>query len=695
LKINIVTDYPLWFILLCLLLGIGYAALLYYKESRNDFSESLKWIMAIFRASLIAVISFLLLNPLVKTTTRFEEKPVIIFAQDNSVSVITGVDSNFYRNQYLSKVGGLLEKIETSFALDKYTFGEKVEKRNAIDFSDKLTDISELFADITRNYSHQNVGALILATDGIFNRGLNPLYSSEKFDFPVYTIALGDTNLQKDLILSKVNYNRIAYLDNEFPMEVIITANKCVNSNVQFLVLKDDSVLFRKNISINTEHFLEIVSLHLLAKETGLQRYRLKLTNVENEISFANNYQDVFIDILEGKQKILLLSNSPNPDITALKQAIQTNKNYEIKDFISDDFDKILSGYNLVIFHGLPSVKNHVKEILSIIDAEKIPVLYVITHQTSLPLLNNRNAGIVIRGDKIIFNEAQPVIDERFSLFGLSENTIKTTMDFPPLISPYGNSLLQPSANVLFNQKIGSVITDEPLFVFNENFETKTAIICGSGIWKWRMTNFAREGNHNAFNEIINKTIQFLSVKVDRSFFRVYTKNNFIENENIEFDAEVYNESYELINDPEVSITITDSKDRKFPYVFNKTGKSYTLNAGRFPVDNYKYTARVQAGDEILKDNGEFTVSAQNIEKINTVANHNILYNLAISRGGDMVYPDNIDDLAEMIKTREDIKTVVYSQKRFSELLNFPLVLLLIILFLSAEWFMRKRSGAY
>ncbi|MCD4665305.1 MAG: hypothetical protein K8R68_08530, partial [Bacteroidales bacterium] len=183
--------------------------------------------------------------------------------------------------------------------------------------------------------------------------------------------------------------------------------------------------------------------------------------------------------------------------------------------------------------------------------------------------------------------------------------------------------------------------------------------------------------------------------KVDKSFFRVFSKNNFKENENIIIDAEVYNESYELVNDPEVTLTITNSEGKKYTFTFSKSSKAYYLNAGSLPVDNYKYTARVLVGDKIFTDNGEFTVSPLNIEKINSIADHNLLYNLAKRRGGEMVYPGQLDELFEKINSREDIKTISYTKKRFTEILNLPWLLILIIALLSAEWFMRKRAGGY
>ncbi len=680
MNFNIITEYPLWFLILCIALGMGFAAILYYKESRSEFSSVSKWFMAIFRMIAITIISFLLLNPLIKTTSRYSEKPVILFAQDNSMSIVTGNDSTVYKQDYIENLNALFEQVESNYKIDKYTFGEKIDADFNIDYSDKQTNMSNLFDELSERYSHKNIGGLVVASDGIYNRGVNPVYSSNQFNFPVYTIALGDTNLQKDIILNKVNYNRIAYLGNEFPIEIIINGNKCKGLSAEVAVVKN--------------HF-ETLKLKLLATEPGLQKYKIRISTIDDEISIVNNSQDIYIDILEGRQKILILANSPHPDITALKEAILSNKNYEVDYFTIEKFDKTIQAYNLVILHGLPSMENTAQELLNNIEKDKLPVLYILSKQTLLPLFNRLKSGLTLDGENMIYNEATPVANENFALFNLSESTIETSKQFPPLISPYGNFKLQPSVNSLFFQGIGSIDTEEPLFLLNQTLDSKSGIIVGTGIWKWRLNNFARYGNHDAFDEIINKTLQYLSLKLDKSFFRVFSKNDFFENENIEFDAEVYNESYELINDPEVTLTITDGEGKKYPYVFNKTSDAYFLSSGNLPPGNYSYLARVQLGDKLLNESGEFSIKTLNIENINTRADHNLLYKLAEDNGGEMIYPDQLQDLASLINNREDIKTITYTQKRYSELLNFPWILILILGLLSAEWFMRKRAGGY
>lgn len=651
--------------------------------------------MACLRALAVSIIAFLLLSPLIKTTIRFVEKPVIIVASDNSKSLLFCKDSAYYKNQYPAEINKLIDDLKENYDVRTYSFGEKVSDKISTNFNDKQSDISALFDEVKDVYTNRNVGALILASDGIYNKGNDPLYTSENLSYPIYTIALGDTNVQKDIIISRVNYNKTVFLGNSFPVQLLINAFDCSGEHTKLTVSKGSEVLSTNEININKPVYEQTINLQLDATKPGLQHYHLKVTSVKNEISITNNEADVYIEVIDQRQKILVLYNSPHPDIAAIKETIERNENYSVEVSDADQFVKPLNAYNLVILHQLPSVSNSGQRFTNEIAKFGIPCLYVVGQQTNLNTFNSLRTGLNITGYKTSSNESSPVINNEFALFTVSELLRRSVENLPPLNSPFGNYKTTTSSNVLFYQKIGSVSTSQPLIMFIQYQEQRNGIIAGEGIWKWRIFDYMQNNNHNLFNEMFEKIVQFLCVKLDKSLFRVLYKNQFLENETVEFDAEVFNESYELINDPDVKLTITNAENKSFPYIFSRLNKSYHLDIGNLPVGDYRFSATVKVGDKIYQKSGAFNVMPVNIESLRTVADHQILYSLAKKHGGEMLFPKQMQQIIEKIKKRDDIKSVSYYQKRFNDVVNLFWVFILIIVLLTTEWFIRKRSGSY
>ncbi len=692
---NITTEYSLWLAIPCIMLGIAYAMVLYFRERTHEFKKHIVRILFILRTVAVFLISFLLLSPLVMTRSRTSEKPIIIVAQDNSQSQVFCKDSANIRNKYSGDLKKLIDDLSDDYDVKTFTFGEKVTEGSSYTFKEKQTDFSQFFDEVQARYANRNVGAVILASDGLYNKGSSPLYSSGQMKYTFYTIALGDTNIQKDLIVSRVNYNHISYLGNFFPLEIVTTADKCAGQKATLTVSKGNENLFTKTIDIGTERYIETVQFQIEAKQPGMQHYRVSISPLSGEISLINNSQDVYVEVLDGREKILLLAGAPHPDISALKNSIESSKIYQVDDYIADKFNNQVREYNLVILHQLPFRGKNYQPLLQNIIDNKIPVLYIAGSQSDIPALNALKNGLNIRQAADKYEEATPTIANDFALFTLSEELTKVSANFPALLVPFGEYNAGNSLNVLMYQKIGSVQTNKPLIMFNTGSDPKTGLVAGEGLWKWRLNNYLQTGNQTAFNELINKMIQYLSVKVDKGRFRMNVKNKFYENEAVEFDAEVYNDSYELINDPEVRLTITNAENKAFPFTFTRTAHAYHINAGIFPLGEYRYNAQVKVGNEVLQKSGVFSVVPVNVESLNLIADHQVLFSLAEKSGGKMLYPGQISQIPSLLKARDDIKSVTYTKKRFSDLVNLFSVFMVILALLTAEWFIRKRFGTY
>jgi hypothetical protein len=693
--LNLSTQYPLWFVVFCLLLGTLYAAILYFKNRQSGYGAALSNILALFRWLSVSFIAFLLLNPLIKNSRQLSERPLIVVGLDNSSSVALGKDSVFYHDEYPKMIEALADDLSGKYDVKIYTFGEEVKSGFDFDYSEKQTDISGFINEVKNLYAYRNTGALIIASDGLYNQGTSPVYAASGLSMPVYTIPLGDTAIYRDILIKRVNFNRISFVGNEFPLEIMIEARKSTGFSTRLLITRNEDVLYNQPIEITQDDFIEKQTVFLQSDKPGVQRFTVSLSPIADEITLENNVQDIFIDMLEGKQKVLLLADAPHPDVSAIKQAVQSNVNFSIEDYLAIDYKKPVSDFDLVILHGLPSAKHNMRLLLDTLQEKNIPAFFIVTQQTSLPLFNEQRAGLVIQNENILYNEALPRFNMQFSSFTLSDAAQTLLENAPPLISPYGTIRMQASASPLIFQRIGSVNTSDPQWVFFETNHNRFSALIGEGLWRWRMKSFSFMGNHQPFDDMINKTVQFLSLKMDKRFFRVISLNNFDETEDVEFEAQVYNEIYELTNEPEVKLQVTDQAGKEFPFVFNRTANAYYLNAGKLEPGAYSYEAIVHLGDKLFSERGEFTVAKLNIELANTTADHNLLFNLAASRGGDMIYPAQMADLGNLIRSRDDIKSITYDQKTFSEILNNIWLLIILLCFLSAEWFIRKRAGAY
>lgn len=696
MSIEFVFQYPAWFLVFCLALGFLYAWILYRKGL--ELKEAKVWLKRLvfgFRFLSVALIAFLLLSPLIKLISRKSEKPVILFLQDNSGSISLVKDSAFYRKQYPELIEKLRTKFEEQFEFRSYSFDDRLIDSFRLNYQGKETDISAAISEINTRFLNRNVGAVILATDGIFNKGTNPLYSLNELKAPIYTVALGDTSIQRDVYIGKLNHNQLAYFNNVFPVEVVVNANKLSGKSSVLKIERDGVVLATQAISIVGDSYVQTFPFQLKADKTGIQQYKVSLTPVNTEYTLVNNVRDFFIEVIDSRQKVLVLANAPHPDLAAIRQSLQANENYEVEVKLANEFSGSVKPYSLVILHELPSKTNLAERIIQDLGASNVPTWFIAGNETLTGLLNPVQSLVQFSGGKGSMNEVMSRMNNDFALFTISDDLRKAITNFEPLQVPFATYRTQASAATMLRQRIGTVDTDFPLMVFSSDSDRKMALLLGEGIWRWRLQDYQEHENHVLFDEFISKTVQYLSVRNERRNFRIVTKNSFNENESITFEAEVYNASYELINQPDVLLNVFDDSNRKYAFSMNRTSTSYALNAGIMRAGNYRYEASVNVGGKNFTANGRFVVKPVLAEMNSITANHTLLQTLASRNGGEMIYPRDLLKLIDRIKAREDVKPMSHSEVNLKELIQLPWIFFLILLFLGGEWFIRRRNGSY
>jgi len=691
LKVGILTEYPSGFIVVCLLAGGLYTLILYYNDLRKKSRPWLLYSMAAMRFTTVTIIAFLLLSPYFRASVKVTEKPLVVIGIDNSQSVAMLSDSLYYRDQFPAAVSALVGELGKKFEVKTYDIGSALSTGFSTSFKEPQTDLSVFFNEIRDRHANRYAAAVILMSDGIYNKGSDPFYAAKKIPYPVYTVALGDTSRQKDVNIKKVTVNKTVYKNDIFSVECLAEVTGYQGETVRLDLYQGEKLLHSNDFQCTSENTIRPVRFNINASETGLIRYRLKLTEMENEITVRNNMQDFIVEVKDARLRISLVYDLPHPDIQAITRALQSFADFDLKTFSFDQWTRRTERSDLSILYQVPSVDKI--QNLELIPEQSEPMLFVIGSKSDINSFNKLNTGLIINGFKNSFAESSPQINAAFPLFTVNAKETSPYSNFPPLFSPFGVYQVSPVSEVLIYQKISGLVTQNPLVLFSMSGTGKAGVIAGENFWRWRISSFIQTGNYMVFDRIMEKTVRFLASKEEKQRLSVFVKGRIPENEPVEMEALLRNAAFELITDPEMQLTITDSAGNAFPYVFGRSGNSYFLNTGIFAPGIYAYKVTAKQGSEAFINTGRFMVEKLNVESLVLRADHDLLYKIAQWNEGEMVRPSEIASLAERISAREDIRTVSYERFRLTDLTGNTWLFLLILALLTAEWVLRKREG--
>ncbi|TDQ07533.1 hypothetical protein [Pedobacter metabolipauper] len=685
--------YTLLTLLACLFAGILFAWLLYQKTSHLD--QRLRYALAATRAIVFAAIAALLFFPLIRSISYNLQKPIIIIGQDNSLSIDHIEPAGFDKKQYEQDLNSLANHLSDKYEVKIYNFSDSV--RTGFDFKNKgkLTNGANFIAQLNDQLLNRNVGAVILASDGIFNRGGSPLYDINKLKAPVYTIALGDTIPKKDVMIANVNHNNIVYLDNEFTIEVQVQAFESKGESTTISVLENGNKVYEARQQIGSNPFVKNIPVKLKATKLGIQKYTISLSAVSNEISIRNNSEDIFIEVIDARQKVLIAAASPHPDIAVLKQAIALNKYYDLKVVLGEELNAVNpADFGLIILYQLPSSQTEPTAFFNKLKTANVSVWHILGAQSNLNAFNRLQDGVEVRGNTGTLQEAFSAVNPNFTAFDLDAASVKVLETFDPLVSPFGSAAIKGDAAIVFNQRIGKIKTQYPQLFFMANNGKKTGYLVGEGIWRWKLAE-AQEGlAPSIVNSLVLKTTQYLSVKDDKRKFRVYTaKNTFDENENIIINAVLYNDSYVSVNTADVNVQVKNSAGKAYNFLFSRTESAYQLDAGTLPSGNYSYVASTTLGKNKYTAQGVFYINTLVAEYQQTIANHQLLNAMSVQTNGRLYRPQDINQIQKAIESNEQIKTLSYEDRKYEELINYKWLFIMIMLLLAMEWFFRKRNG--
>ena len=690
---------PVWMLLVAVVAGLALASVLYVKNKRQHYGRALTIVLFVLRSLIGFGVVMLLFNPYIRQNVSAPEQPTVILVHDNSASIVLSKDSSFFKEDYPAQFNAFREALNSDFQVDEYLFGQEVRDFDELDFDDQLTDLSAVLQHIDRRYYKRNVGAVLLFSDGIYNRGYEPSLLAERFVFPVHTVVLGDTMSYPDLRVKDVHYNKRVSQGSTFPVRVEVGGVDCQGCKAKLTLSEDGNVIAQQDVEVSSNRFSKEIDFMLEADARGdasraVRQIEIEISGLEDESQLLNNVKRIFIEVHDQKYKVLCLAYAPHPDLGAIKSVM--NDDCEVDFVFGRDAIPELSQYQLLVLHQTPSAHTDMEALYQQLEKnKKLPVLVVVGKATDVEALNKLQQAVELRrGTTNSTLDVKGNFNTSFGTFTVSEKLREDVGRFPPLAMPHLDINLLSAHDDLLLQEVLGAKSGLPLMTFAKT-NRKMVFVFGTNVWRWRLVNYYRDHNNAVFDELFSKTLKYLLLSSDDGS-AVFAKEEYYSNEPVVMTAELRNPSNELIVKYDLSIQIVNKKTGEtYDYMFSKREHDYELNAGILPEGVYTYRAAVEMVGKKISMNGSFSVVSLGIEAQQLTADIQRMRSLSSATNGRCYTVDQLPQLLDDLKDDPRITSVEHYETRFEDLIHSRWILFVLIGLVAIEWILRKMFGTY
>jgi hypothetical protein len=713
-------------IVILALLMLGFS-LFIYKRTNPIISAPLKSLLVLLRYFALLLIIFMIYEMIIELKYSRTQKPVLAIALDNSASLsIEDKEGSRKEQIYRILASENMHSLGENFDLVYYAFDMKTHRISLNDstllqFHGDATDISSALETITSDITDTPLAGIVLVTDGNYNVGGNPIRFAGESRLPIFPVGIGSLQRAADLAIADLTANPLAFVNEPTPITITVRNAGYGESRVQLQLEEHNKILATEFVNMPAAPSEKQVTMKYQPPKPGSHRLTIRLVGKEDELTLENNKKILYIDVLKAKLNISIIAGKVSPDLSFLRRDMSSGERYEVTLFyetkdgalfprqLERDVATIMDETDIFIFFYFPTRNTHwelLQHIRERIEKASRPVILYVDASVDLNKLADFNEVLPMQTREMAFKEENSYIAlspagkiHPILQINDSNHTAQNVWaKLPPIISTTSRVSFWPNSEVLATASSSSESSvnpsqssAKPLIAVRSYGKIKSAVLFAKEMWRWdlMMTRFGE--NNNVYGQLLNNVARWVEASANIKRVRLHLeKQTFHIGEEVPFYVDVFDQDYHPANDATVALTIRDEKsvhdvlgqkvaDGKYSALYHPESTGDHILTAQASVDN-----SIVGSDTLL-----FTVGEYSTELTSTELQQTFLKSLAEASGGSYVSPDSLEVVAKKLQPQPIQKNFI---QQFA-LWNNSHILIIIILLLSAEWFIRKKKG--
>jgi len=732
------------FLIALVIAGVIYVI---YFQPRLRLATPTKLALVGLRATLLVLMSLLLLRPVVVVSSVIPRSSYVALVIDDSQSMnlhdgpaaATRLDA---AKQSLltapSNKKSFLDRLNEKFKTSLYGFSNRLE---ALNNAESLTgeghssNVAGALDETLKRSSGMPLSAVVLASDGAANVPGDLAASLRELrarDIPVYTVGIGDTARATDAELTKINLPRRVLVGSRLNIESYVGLSGFGPTKVLLAVREDGRAVKTEEFNLRGND-TQVLNLEITPTNPGIHRYTVEITPIDGELTVENNKQDALVEVIPGPQKILYVEGEPRWELGKIRESLLPNeKNVTLVSLQRTGENKFyrqgISNQNELV-SGFPVTEEELFAYDALIIGSVEASFFSAEQLRNIEaFVSRRGAGLLALGGRLSFDagkykgttldELLPValtggpVDDASSfapvfkpqltgagqthpITRLNEDRSlnqKSWNDLPPISVSEALTAVKPGASILLEaRRADGGAQTVPLLVQQRYGRGQTLALTASDTWRWRMRMDSKNNAHETFwrqmlRYLVSTTPLQTEVGAQQDIYAL--------EDTVRVVADIRDRKFNPVNDARVVARVTKPSGSTLdvPLKFT-TQDDLNTYVGEFKADELGQHGIELVGTSVtlgqLNAKSNLLVTDLNREYFGAAQNSDLLKRIATETGGKYYQASDVQSLLDDLTYRQS----PYSERVTKDLWDMPINFMLIVGLLSTEWFLRKREG--
>lgn len=338
-RLAFATAWPLY--TLILIGGAAVAlAVFSYARARAKTRRDLVLLTSL-RILAMGLLVFCLARPVLLIPTVIPQRNFlgILIDESRSMSISDageGARIDFARRAFAGPDSALRAALEERFLLRFYRFDrttERLDDPGAVRAAGRATDLAQALDAARRDLSAVPLAGLVVLTDGADNSEASlsePLLALQSASVPVYTVGLGRERFDRDIEIARVETPRTVLKGSSLVVDLVVEQRGYGRETVQVTVEDGGRIVAAQEVRLPPDGESATVRVRFRAEEAGPRLFRFHLAPQPGEVVTENNERRALIVVEDDRKRILYFEGEPRFEVKFIRRAIADDENVRV-----------------------------------------------------------------------------------------------------------------------------------------------------------------------------------------------------------------------------------------------------------------------------------------------------------------------------------------------------------------------------